>query len=503
MLSSNNEWLNKLVGFGLLVAFAAFGIFAGSRIVNIPRREELILFVLVLSFVPILKFYRAGLYALFFVPPFVPYVRRLFYLAYSRPEIDLLILLPDSILVLTLIGFFLATAGEKEENGFVLRMKRLLIFYVAFLLVRTFVFNDAPAKDAFMRFKFYGPFVLCFFLGTAAAMDLRMLRKFGIIALLIAAAGAAYGIRQLHAGFGLAEKLWLQSVPFDSLFIGDIARPFSFFASPAAFADMAQIGILLALPLTILCTGWMRRALMIALIGLFGYAMLVTSVRSSWIGGISTFLFWFFIFRKQGGAARLTNLVIVLLVVAAVLFANDYFESIQVQRQYRAVIASQEFSAQNKMDMLVKQRMSAVTNPLQEHSMASRLGMWGIVFYYSTQFSMGFFGRGLGQFSADSLYITYLAEFGYPGMLLILILLFLLIRYGLRVYDQLETPFMRAVARAILTLNFVFLIVNITGTHIHNYPGDFFFWFCNGILLKLRDSELHNRDQFPLGQPTS
>ena len=135
--------------------------------------------------------------------------------------------------------------------------------------------------------------------------------------------------------------------------------------------------------------------------------------------------------------------------------------------------------------------------------MASRLGMWGIVFYYSTQFSMGFFGRGLGQFSADSLYITYLAEFGYPGMLLILILLFLLIRYGLRVYDQLETPFMRAVARAILTLNFVFLIVNITGTHIHNYPGDFFFWFCNGILLKLRDSELHNRDQFPLGQPTS
>jgi len=87
------------------------------------------------------------------------------------------------------------------------------------------------------------------------------------------------------------------------------------------------------------------------------------------------------------------------------------------------------------------------------------------------------------------LYVTYLAEFGYPGLILLLWLLIAIIRAGFRVYDRLQTPIMKVTARAILTFNFVFLIVNITGIHIHNYPGDFYFWFCNVILLKLHDAE--------------
>jgi hypothetical protein len=42
-------------------------------------------------------------------------------------------------------------------------------------------------------------------------------------------------------------------------------------------------------------------------------------------------------------------------------------------------------------------------------------------------------------------------------------------------------------ARGILTMNFIFLIINITGTHIHKYPGDMFFWFFNGVLLNMHD----------------
>lgn len=489
MLSSEGNLFAQAGRYAVFALLAGAGVFAGYRIANIPGREEIVFYTFILAFLPLLKFHRTGLYALLILPPLVPFIRRIFYLAYSRPETDMLILLPDLLLVLTLIGFFFATAGEREEDESTRKIGRLVVIYVAYLFLRVFVFNDAPVKDVLLKFKFYGPFALTFFLGAASAGNPSFLRRFGAITLVIGVGGALYGIKQLYFGFSTAENLWLQSVPFQSLFIGNIARPYSIFASPAAFADMAQISIFASLAVLALSRGITGRLLAVLTIGLFGYALLMTSVRSSWIGAVAGFVFWFLIFRKQGSRARVLNLVLILAVFAGGLFGNDYIESLNQQSRVAAMLQNEEISDQNKIDLLVKQRLSAVTNPLQEHSMESRLALWKMIFYYSTEPAMGLFGRGLGQLSADSLYVTYLAEFGYPGFFLLLWILIAIVRAGFRVYDRLQTPLMKATARAILTFNFVFMVVNITGIHIHNYPGDFYFWFCNGILLKLHDAE--------------
>jgi hypothetical protein len=99
------------------------------------------------------------------------------------------------------------------------------------------------------------------------------------------------------------------------------------------------------------------------------------------------------------------------------------------------------------------------------------------------------FGRGLGTFPADSLYFTYLAEFGFPGLFLLGYLLWLLIHNGFRVFDSLTNVEFRAIAKGVLCFNIVMLIINISGTHLHNFPGDLYFWFWNGVLAKLGDAE--------------
>jgi hypothetical protein len=33
-------------------------------------------------------------------------------------------------------------------------------------------------------------------------------------------------------------------------------------------------------------------------------------------------------------------------------------------------------------------------------------------------------------------------------------------------------------------MNIMFAIMNTTGSHIHAFPGDVYFWFWNGVLLK-------------------
>jgi len=43
-----------------------------------------------------------------------------------------------------------------------------------------------------------------------------------------------------------------------------------------------------------------------------------------------------------------------------------------------------------------------------------------------------------------------------------------------------------ALVKAILVFDAVFALMNITGSHIHSFPGDTYFWFFNGVLMNAR-----------------
>ena len=70
-------------------------------------------------------------------------------------------------------------------------------------------------------------------------------------------------------------------------------------------------------------------------------------------------------------------------------------------------------------------------------------------------------------------------------MLFIAAIFVVFILIGLRTIDLSENPDIVALAKGITVLNIVFAIVSITGTHIHYFPGDIYFWFWNGALVQL------------------
>jgi type IV secretory pathway VirB3-like protein len=86
-------------------------------------------------------------------------------------------------------------------------------------------------------------------------------------------------------GYSNFEKLWFSSISFTTLFIKGVARPFSFFQSPAAFADfmlLAMVGVIV----TINSSKKASTRYLLILIPLYVCALLITSVRSNWIGAI-------------------------------------------------------------------------------------------------------------------------------------------------------------------------------------------------------------------------
>ena len=473
-----------------LIALVVAGHGIAYYIVKIPSQLEIVALIGLALFYPIVRNPLVGMYCVVAIAPFIPFARRLYYLAYNRPDMDPLIMLGDLLLAFMLIGLFFEFRERHGEDRNIRRYLVAVMVYFAYLALRVVVFNRLPLTQAVARFKFYGPPVLFFLVGVVYADRIRHLKRLWGVTIAVSVAAALYGVKQLYVGYSKAEQLWFSATDFTSLYIGDIARPFSLFQAPAAFADYCQVGIIGVL----LCVVWGKTPLRFVLLGLVPllfYAILVTSVRSSWIGAIASFGFWF-VFLKVKGTGRRIGIMVG--AVAAYLVLESVVNAIGGGFSIGAILGALTggLGGSEYVDMLVASRTTAITNPLGEHSFLSRLALWRYLLHLSREPVLALMGRGLGALKADSLYFTYLAEFGYPGVIFIIGILIAFIRRGLRAIDTSPNRDVVALAAGVCVMNTIFAIISITGTHIHSFPGDIYFWFWNGVMIKL--SSL-NRDE--------
>jgi hypothetical protein len=155
-------------------------------------------------------------------------------------------------------------------------------------------------------------------------------------------------------------------------------------------------------------------------------------------------------------------------------------------------IVTGKVSGKEYAQLLIAERTSAIANPLTEHSFLSRVALWRFLIDATGNPVMALLGRGVGGLNADSLYFTYLAEFGYPGLIFIVWLLGIFILRGLRLIDTARHAKIVALAQGMTVINLTFAVMSITGTHIHYFPGDVYFWFWNGVLVKLAYIDAHD-----------
>lgn len=473
------NWIKQTA---LYLGIILIGNFIAFKLVHVPLQVELVILAAVILFYPIIRNPLFGVYALFIILPFIPHLRRLYYLIHSRPTLDPLIVVGDILLFFILIGLFFEFKENEQKYKGVRKYVLIIAIYFLYLLLRVFAFNFLPLSESIAKFKLYGPPVLSFFVGLVYAHHTEHLKRIWYITVIIGIAAGLYGLKQLHFGYSEAEKIWFNNINFTTLFIQGIARPFSFFQAPVAFADYQQLAIIGALTLSGMRTRFSKFFLLF--VPLFFYAVLITSVRSSWIGIMITFVLWFTLFHIRGNKQRVTIMAVSFFgfvlfeflkgTVDAGLSIGGFFDLIM------RVIPKQQY-----IDLLVTNRTTALENPLGEHSLISRFVLWKFLFTSSIDPIYGLVGRGLGTLKADSLYMTYLAEFGYPGLLFIVLIIFSFVRKGVYLMDTAQDSDIRMIAKGVTSLNVVFAIVSLTGTHIHYFPGDIYFWFWNGVLIMI------------------
>ena len=462
----------------ILLAFA--GHFIAFKLLHPPQQLEFVILLTIALFYPVIRYPMFGLYCVFLLLPFVPFIRRSYYLLYSRPIIDPLIAIGYIIIALILIALFFEL---RERRGIENRMKmirNLITVYFVYLLIRTFMLNTLSVQDAILRFGFYGPPVVLFFIGMYYAPKINHLKFIWIITICIGTLSAIYGFKQLYFGYSQAEKIWFASISFTTLFIKGIARPFSFFQSPASFADYMQISLIAIIVLY----AWGKSAgkhLLLLLIPVLFYGSLITSVRSNWVGIMLSVLLWMTIIRVKGPWKRFGILAAFLTIYGLYTFFDASSQTGVESTRLLNATATGKFS-DSYIDLLVTERAGAISNPFEEHSFISRVALWKYILSSSLNPEIAIFGSGLGTMNADSLYFTYLGEFGYPGLIFIIYVVIYFIATGFKLIDKSKERNVIAIAKGVTIMNIAFAIINITGTHIHSFPGDSYFWFWNGVL---------------------
>jgi hypothetical protein len=460
------------------LAIAIAGHFIAYKIVHVPAQLEMVVMFAIVCFYPVLRYPQFGVVLLFTILPFIPFIRRLYYLQYSRPSTDPLIIVGDLLVFLIMTGLFFEIKDKISESRS--RINYILIGYILYVLLRTFLFNIAPSGDAILKFRMYGPSVLLFFAGSIFAFNRTLILQILYISVIIGLCAAFYGFNQLIFGYSRAEEIWFSSISFTTLFIEGLARPFSFFQSPASFADFMQLSIISLMILFSYIESKHIKILFYLLVPIYFYATLITSVRSNWLGIIVSLVLWvFFVFLKDKRVriAVLTTTVILYSMTQFIDFGGSSSPTSSANSTIQKTIN------QKQLDMLITNRANAITNPFEEHSLLSRLNLWKFIFDLSFDPYMGLVGRGIGTLNADSLYFTYLAELGYPGFFFIIGLICIFIFRGLSLAERTSGK-VRALAQGITIMNITFAVINLTGTHIHSFPGDAFFWFFNGILIR-------------------
>jgi hypothetical protein len=476
------NFFSVLMFIGIL---AAGGLIA-YKMIHLPKQAEMVALVSLLLLYPIFRFPIIGLYAAFLAAPFIPFVRRLYSVVHGRPGVDPLIMVTDILVAVVFISLFFELRErlrEQDRDSPSRIYMTMVTVYLVYLVFRTFFFNILPVSESVAKLKNYGPNVLLFFIGFVVAQRFIRLKILWGITVWIAIAASLYGLKQIYLGYSSAEKIWFSTVSFTTLFIQGVARPFSFFQAPAAFADYLILAIIGAL----MIAEWgaaRSKVFAVAAVPLLFYGVLITSVRSGWIGALAVFFFWFVFVKIR----KMSSRILVIAAVAGIFFTYQLIDDVVstgIGVKGMTNIIAGKSTTRNYVELLVTTRAGAITNPFEEHSLVSRMTLWSYLFESSIDLERVVFGRGLGTMNADSLYVTYMAEFGYPGMFFIIILILGFIMVGLRALDTLTDPRVIVLAKGITVMNMVLAVMNITGTHIHSFPGDMYFWFFNGVLMNI------------------
>ncbi|WP_225975509.1 O-antigen ligase family protein [Panacibacter ginsenosidivorans] len=456
-----SERLNTPLGYFILVSAAIFFAVVTALYGITPAFLLIVLFIGLPVLYAILAFPEFGVVVLLLMAYLL--------FAIMKFGIDFPVgTLMDALQWILVLGFFFRQKTEKNWKIFKGPVSVMILIW----LLYNFIEVANPSAESRLAWVYtvrtVGVVMLMYFIfmfHIRTVIFIRFILKMWILLTLFA---ALYGLKQEYIGFSAGEEAYLHSDPniMSLLFIDEHWRKFSIFSDPVAFSyNMAVSSLLCMALMTGAIKAW-KKILLGVFIFIFLWSMLSSGTRGAYVLVPATLiLFAVLKYNKQ---------ILLFSVGAGVFITVMIFIPTSNPTLYRFQSA---FKPSDDASFNVRKANQKMIQPyILSHPLGGGLGATGA---WGQRFAPNSF---LAHFPPDSGYVRVAVEMGWVGLLLFCILMFIILKTGIKNYYRIRDPELKAYCLAMVLIVFAFNLGNYPQEALVQFPSNIYFYLVVALI---------------------
>ncbi|RYE36928.1 MAG: O-antigen ligase domain-containing protein [Sphingobacteriaceae bacterium] len=388
--------------------------------------------------------------------------------------------LMDALEVLLFLGFFIKQKTNPDWSFLKLPISKIIIIWIVYNFIE--VANPAASSvfSWLYTIRTVATVMLLYFVFVYQIKSLSFLRIILKVWLFLSAFAAAYAFKQEHFGFFDFEKsIMADPLMISLLFIGGVWRKFSIFSDPVCFSYNMVISSLLCI---CLITGRLKtwKKIILLLLALFFLInMLYSGTRGAYVLVPAALVFI--------AVLNYNRQVLIMSITAGILIGILIIIPTSNPTLYRfqsAFKPSKDASYNVRIENQKKIKPFILTHPIGGGLGAT--GVWGQRFAP---------GSMLASFPPDSGYVRVAVELGWVGLFLICMLMFIILKTGIKNYYLIQNPELKSYCLAVTVIVFTLNIGNFPQEAIVQFPTNVLFVLAAALVnvtLKLDQSLTQN-----------
>ncbi|HTN45749.1 MAG TPA: O-antigen ligase family protein [Flavipsychrobacter sp.] len=387
--------------------------------------------------------------------------------------------LMDGLQGLLILGFLLKIRSRRDWYVFKNPISYLILIWIGYNLLQ--IAN--PAAESRLAWLYtlrsVAILMLMYFIFFYHIRSTEFVKQIFKLWILLSTFAAAYGMYQEMFGYLPFEQRWIDSDPLitDLYFIAGHWRKFSIFSDPVAFAyNMVMSSILCFCIATGPVAIWKK--IILNLLGAFYImVMLYSGTRGAYVL-LPAAMFMYSIMRFNKKVFVFAMIVAMIMAVLIVIPTGNP-TIVRFQSAFKP--------AEDASFNLRSQNQKKIQPYILSHPMGGGLGATGV---WGQRFAPGSY---LASFPPDSGYVRVAVELGWMGLLIFCILMFAILRTGIKNYYRIRSPELKTYCLAITLILFVLNIGNYPQEALVQFPSNIYFYLAIALVnvFPIIDKQLH------------
>ena len=375
--------------------------------------------------------------------------------------------LMDALEVLLLLGFFIKQKSDPDWSFLKLSVSKIIIVWILYNFIE--VVNPAASSvfSWLYTIRTVATVMLLYFVFVYQIRSVQYIRILLKVWIGLSFFAAVYAFKQEYFGFFAFERAQLNDPTMISLlFINGVWRKFSIFSDPVSFSYNMVISSLLCICLLTGTFKTWKKVILLLLALFFLMNMLYSGTRGAYVL-VPAALVLIAILNYSKKVLLISMVAGVLIGIMIVIPTTN----LTLYRFQSAFKPSSDASYNVRVENQKRIRPYILSHPFGGG--LGSTGVWGVRFAPKSY---------LAKFPPDSGYVRVAVELGYVGLFLICMMMFLILKTGIKNYFRIKNPELKAYCLAATTIIFALTIGNFPQEAIVQFPTNILFFFAAALI---------------------